>query len=50
MQAYNGVSQYFTDWSIMMPMLVLAMLSMVGFYLFMRRHMVGGLAIGSLKG
>ncbi len=50
MQVYNGVGQYFTDWSIMMPMLVLAMLPMVIFYLFMQRHIVSGLTAGSLKG
>ena len=50
MQVYNGVGQYFTDWSIMMPVLVLAMLPMVIFYLFMQRHIVGGLTTGSLKG
>lgn len=50
LQVYNGVGQYFTDWSIMMPILVLAMLPMVIFYLFMQRHIIGGLTAGSLKG
>ena len=50
MQVYNGVGQYYTDWSIMMPVLVLAMLPMVIFYLFMQRHIVAGLTTGSLKG
>jgi raffinose/stachyose/melibiose transport system permease protein len=50
MQVYNGVGQYYTDWSIMMPVLVLAILPMVIFYLFMQRHIVGGLTTGSLKG
>ncbi len=50
MQVYNGVGQYYTDWSIMMPILVIAILPMVIFYLFMQRHIVGGLTTGSLKG
>ena len=50
LQVYNGVGQYFTDWSIMMPVLVIALLPMVIFYLFMQRHIIGGLAAGSLKG
>ncbi len=50
MQVYNGVGQYYTDWSIMMPILVIAILPMVIFYLFMQRHIVSGLTAGSLKG
>ena len=50
MQVYNGVGQYFTDWSIMMPVLVLALLPMVIFYLFMQRYIIGGLTSGALKG
>jgi raffinose/stachyose/melibiose transport system permease protein len=50
LQVYNGVGQYFTDWTIMMPVLVIALLPMVIFYLFMQRHIIGGLASGSLKG
>jgi raffinose/stachyose/melibiose transport system permease protein len=50
LQVYNGVGQYFTDWSIMMPVLVIALLPMVIFYLFMQRHIIGGLTTGSLKG
>lgn len=50
MQVYNGVGQYYTDWSIMMPVLVIALLPMVIFYLFMQRHIVSGLTTGSLKG
>jgi raffinose/stachyose/melibiose transport system permease protein len=34
----------------MMPVLVIALLPMVIFYLFMQRHIIGGLASGSLKG
>lgn len=50
LQVYNGVGQYFTDWSIMMPILVLAILPIAIFYLFMQRHIIGGLLAGSLKG
>jgi len=50
LQVYNGVGQYFTDWTIMMPVLVIALLPMVIFYLIMQRHIIGGLASGSLKG
>lgn len=50
LQVYNGVGQYFTDWSLMMPILVLAILPIAIFYLFMQRHIIGGLLAGSLKG
>lgn len=50
MQVYNGIGQYMNDWSIMMPVLVLALAPMVIFYLFMQRYIIGGLTAGSLKG
>ena len=50
LQVYNGVGQYFTDWSIMMPILVLAILPIAIFSLVMQRHIIGGLLAGSLKG
>lgn len=50
MQVYNGVGQYFTDWSIMMPVLVLSILPIVIFYLFLQRYIISGLTAGSLKG
>jgi raffinose/stachyose/melibiose transport system permease protein len=50
LQVYNGIGQYFTDWSIMMPVLVLAILPIAIFYLVMQRHIIGGLLTGSLKG
>ncbi len=50
MQVYNGVGLWWTDWSIMMPVLVLAVTPMIIFYLFMQRHIVAGLAAGSLRG
>ncbi len=50
MQVYNGVSLYYTDWSIMMPVLVLAVSPVIVFYIFMQRHIVAGLTAGSLRG
>lgn len=50
MQVYNGVGLWWNDWSIMMPVLVLAVTPMIIFYLFMQRHIVAGLATGSLRG
>ena len=50
MQVYNGVGLYYTDWSIMMPVLVLAVSPMIIFYIFMQRHIVAGLSAGSLRG
>jgi raffinose/stachyose/melibiose transport system permease protein len=50
MQVYNGIGQYYTDWSLMMPVLVLAISPMVAFYLFMQKYIITGLASGSLKG
>jgi len=50
MQVYNGVGLYFTDWSIMIPVLVLAVTPMIIFYIVMQRHIVAGLTSGSLRG
>ena len=49
MQVYNGVGQYFNDWSVMMPVLVIALLPMVIFYIFLQNQIVGGLTMGSMK-
>lgn len=49
MQVYNGVGQYINDWSIMMPVLVLALLPMVIFYLVLQKQIIGGLTIGAIK-
>jgi raffinose/stachyose/melibiose transport system permease protein len=50
MQVYNGIGQYMNDWSIMMPVLVLALSPMVIFYLFMQKYIMGGLTTGAIKG
>lgn len=50
MQVYNGVGLYFIDWSIMMPVLVLAVTPMIIFHIVMQRHIVAGLTAGSLRG
>lgn len=50
MQVYNGVGQYMNDWSIMMPVLVLALAPMVIFYLFMQKYIIGGLTAGAIRG
>lgn len=49
MQVYNGVGQYINDWSIMMPVLVLALLPMVIFYLVLQKQIIGGLTLGGIK-
>ena len=46
----DGVGLCWTDWSIMMPVPVLSVTPMIIFYLFMQRHIVAGLAPGSLRG
>lgn len=50
MQVYNGIGTYSTDWSLMMPALVIALLPMVIFYLIMQKNIVAGVAAGSVKG
>lgn len=50
MQVYNGIGTYSTDWSLMMPALVIALLPMVIFYLVMQKNIVAGVAAGSVKG
>jgi ABC-type sugar transport system, permease component len=50
MQVYNGLGLYMNDWSVMMPSLVIALFPMVIFYLLMQKKIVGGIAVGSLKG
>ncbi len=49
MQVYNGVGQYYNDWSVMMPVLVIALLPMVIFYLILQNQIIGGLTMGSMK-
>lgn len=50
MQVYNGIGTYSTDWSLMMPALVIALFPMVIFYLVMQKNIVAGVAAGSVKG
>lgn len=50
MQVYNGIGTFSNDWSLMMPALVIALLPMFIFYLVMQKHIVAGVAAGSVKG
>jgi raffinose/stachyose/melibiose transport system permease protein len=50
MQVYNGIGLYMNDWSLMMPVLVLALAPMVVFYLLMQKRIIGGLTSGAIKG
>lgn len=50
MQVYNGIGMFSNDWSIMMPALVIALFPMVVFYILMQKHIVAGVAAGSVKG
>jgi len=50
MQVYNGIGLYMNDWSLMMPVLVLALAPMVIFYLLMQKRIIGGLTSGAIKG
>ncbi len=49
LQVYNGVGLYFNDWSLMMPVLVLALAPMVVFYLLLQKHIMSGLTSGAIK-
>ncbi len=50
MQICSDVNQWWNNWSILMPVLVLAATPMIIFQLFIRRHIVAGLTAVSLRG
>lgn len=49
-EVYRNIGQFSTDWNSMFPMLVLAILPLLVFYLFMQRYIIGGVMSGSVKG
>lgn len=49
-EVYRNIGQFSTDWNSMFPMLVLAVLPLLIFYLFMQRYIIGGVMAGSVKG
>lgn len=49
-EVYRNIGQFSTDWNSMFPMLVLAILPLLIFYLFMQRYIIGGVMSGSVKG
>ncbi|MEK8131969.1 carbohydrate ABC transporter permease [Paenibacillus filicis] len=50
LEVYRNVGQFSTDWTQMFPMLVLGILPMFIFYLLMQKHIIKGIASGSIKG
>ncbi len=50
LEVYRNVGQFSTDWTKMFPMLVLGILPMLTFYLVMQKHIIKGIASGSIKG
>lgn len=49
-EVYRNIGQFSTDWNSMFPMLVLAILPLLIFYIFMQRYIIGGVMSGSVKG
>ncbi len=49
-QVYRNVGPFSTNWTAFFPMLVLATLPLVVFYLIMQRHIIAGVVAGSVKG
>ncbi len=47
---YTNVGQFRTDWTALMPMFVLGIAPVLIFYLVMQKHIVKGIAMGSVKG
>lgn len=50
LEVYRNVGQFSTDWTSMFPMMVLGILPMLLFYLAMQKHIIKGIASGSIKG
>lgn len=49
-EVYKNVGPFSTNWTSFFPMLVLATLPLVVFYLLMQRHIIEGVVAGSVKG
>ncbi|MGM7719789.1 carbohydrate ABC transporter permease [Metabacillus sp. Hm71] len=49
-EVYRNVGQFSVDWTSMFPMMVLAVLPLLLFYLFMQKYIIGGVMNGSIKG
>ena len=47
---YAAVSQYSTDYTVVFPTLLLAVLPAMIFFIVMQRHIIGGLVAGATKG
>jgi raffinose/stachyose/melibiose transport system permease protein len=50
LEVYSNVGQFITDWTNLFPMLVLAILPLIIFFLFMQKFIINGIMSGSLKG
>lgn len=49
-EVYKNVGPFSTDWTSFFPMLVMATLPLVVFYLIMQRHIIDGVVAGAVKG
>lgn len=49
-QVYRNIGPFSTDWTSFFPMLMLATLPLVLFYLFMQKHIIEGVVAGAVKG
>ncbi|GAB3808481.1 carbohydrate ABC transporter permease [Humibacter antri] len=47
---YTGISQYTTDLTKVFPNLLLAVAPVIVFFIYMQRHIIGGLTVGATKG
>ena len=46
----SNVGRFSTNWTDMFPMMVLGVMPLVIFFLLMQKHIIKGLAVGSVKG
>lgn len=50
LEVFRNIGQFSTDWTALFPMLMLAVMPLMIFYLLMQRHIIEGVAAGAVKG
>lgn len=50
LEVFRNIGQFSTDWTALFPMLMLAVMPLMIFYVVMQRHIIAGVAAGAVKG
>lgn len=50
LEVYRNVGQFSTNWTMLFPMLLLAVLPLMLFYVLMQKYIIAGVAAGAVKG